>query len=93
LKTKTENFKTKPNNKNRFDLPVSVAGVPRLYLETGDEDTWLTYNQAKSKEREVAFTYTVATGHSSSGTNLTYVCTSSWCELDMVGGTASVMRY
>ncbi|GMH92534.1 hypothetical protein TL16_g12375 [Triparma laevis f. inornata] len=77
----------------KFSAAVQVSGTPRLYLETGEEDTWLVYNQAKSSTTDIAFTYTVAEGHSSAGQNLTYVCNADWCEVDMNGGTAAIKRF
>ncbi|GMH95725.1 hypothetical protein TrST_g6431 [Triparma strigata] len=77
----------------KFSAPVQVSGTPRLYIETGEEDTWLVYSQAKSTSTDIAFTYTVAEGDTSNGGNLTYVCTSTWCEVDMNGGTAAIKRF
>ena len=62
-------------------------------METGDADTWLTYNQAKTTSTDVAFTYTVASGDSSNGQNLTYICEANTCDLDMNGGTAAILRF
>ncbi|GMI03622.1 hypothetical protein TrRE_jg8633 [Triparma retinervis] len=77
-----------------FSAEIAVAGEPRLKIETGDTDKFLTYNQAKTTNRELVFTYVVAEGDVIPG-NLTYVCESprnSQCLLDMAGGTASVKR-
>jgi len=77
-----------------FSADVSVAGEPRIKIETGDTDKFLTFNQAKTTEREVVFTYIVAADDNIVG-NLTYVCgipRNLNCLLDMAGGTASVKR-
>jgi len=76
----------------RFSSPISVFGEPRLKIESGETDKWLIYNQAKTTNREVVFTYTVAVGDTING-NLTYVCEVprfNYCNLDTAGGTASV---
>ena len=69
----------------KYDIPVVVLGPgPRLRLNVSNlAEGYADYDQDSSNDTDLALTYEIEGGHSSSGRGLTYTCIKSHCSLDL----------